>query len=202
MADEPATPAGDEPAPEPEAPGAETEPDKPTDDGLPPEVKEILAKERKAARDAEKRAKAAEKALTGATTELDKFRESQLSEQEKAVKAARDEGYAEGRSKSDKRLIRAEVIAAAAGKAADPSDVYALLAAAGALDGVEIGEDGGIDSQAIGSAVAALLEDKPNLAASSTPVRDPDFGARPPAAPAADSNAAMDSFIRQAAGRR
>jgi hypothetical protein len=70
------------------------------------------------------------------------------------------------------------------------------------LDGVEIGEDGGIDSQAIGSAVAALLEDKPHLAASSTTVRDPDFGARPPAAPAADSNAAMDSFIRQAAGRR
>jgi hypothetical protein len=199
MADEPSTPAGDEPADTPETPtpAAETEPEAaPTEDKLPPEVKAILDKERKAARDADKQRKAAEKALTTATSELDKFREAQLTEQEKAVKAAREEGLSEGRSVGDKRLIRAEVIAAAAGKAADPGDVYAILTGNGALSGVEVSEAGEVDTGAISGLVEALVKDKPHLAA----VRTPGFGARTPAT-ADKPNADMDAWIRGQAGR-
>jgi hypothetical protein len=199
MADEPSTPAGDEPADTPDAPtpAAETEPETaPTEDKLPPEVKAILDKERKAARDAEKQRKAAEKALTTATSELDKFRESQLTEQEKAVKTAREEGLSEGRSVGDKRLIRAEVIAAAAGKAADPGDVYAILTGNGALSGIEVSEDGAVDTEAIKGLVDGLVKDKPHLAA----VRTPGFGARAQAQ-AERPDMDMDAWIRGQAGR-
>jgi hypothetical protein len=199
MADEPSTPAGDEPAETPDAPtpAAETEPEEtPKDDQLPPEVKAILDKERKAARDAEKQRKVAEKALTTATSELDKFREAQLTEQEKAVKAAREEGLNEGRSVGDKRLIRAEIIAAAAGKAADPGDVYAILTGNGALSGVEVSEDGEVDTEVIRGLVEALVKDKPHLAA----VRTPSFGARAQAQ-AERPEADMDAWIRGQAGR-
>lgn len=141
--------------------------------------------------------------LRATEKELEKLREAQLTEQEKAMKAAREEGYAEGRSKGDQRLIRAEVIAAAAGKAADPNDVYALLSVNGALNGVDVNDDGEVDSDAIAKVVDALLEEKKHLAAQpAQPTRDPDFGARTPAAPALNSDAAMDAFIRGAAGRR
>lgn len=199
MADEPSTPASDEPAPTPETPetAAETEPEEaPTEEKLPPEVKAILDKERKTARDAEKQRKAAEKALTSATSELEKFREAQLTEQEKAVKTAREEGLVEGRSVGDKRLIRAEVIAAASGKAADPGDVYAILTGRDALAGIEVNEAGEVDTAAIKSLVETLVEEKPHLAV----VRNPGFGARAPAA-AEKPNADMDAWIRGQAGR-
>lgn len=193
--------------PEEETPDTGTE-EQPTSEEQPPEQpdtgdetdwKAEAEKYKALARKHEGRAK------TNATAakELEQFKTDQLSEQEKAVKAARDEGYTEGRSKGDQRLIRAEVIAAAAGKAADPTDVFALLTANGALADIQVGEDGEVDTKAIVEKVDALLEEKKHLVASSaSPTRDPDFGARTPAAPALTSDAAMDAFIRDAAGRR
>lgn len=135
-----------------------------------------------------------------AEAELAKFREAQLSEQEKAVKAARDEGFTEGRSLGDKRLIRAEVVTAAAGKAADPNDVYALLEARGALKDIGVDDDSNVDSESIAGLVDALLEEKKHLAVTQ-PARDPDFGARPAVTPAPNSDAAMDNWLRGAARR-
>jgi hypothetical protein len=136
------------------------------------------------------------KTNAGAAKELEKFRESQLTEQEKAIKQAREEGLTEGRSVGDKRLIRAEVIAAAAGKAADPGDVYAILTGTGALSGVEVNGDGEVDTEAIRGLVESLVKDKPHLAA----VRTPGFGARGQA-PAERPEADMDAWIRGQAGR-
>lgn len=200
MADEPATPDPEQdPAPQ-DPPAADTDPAPEPEPTLPPEVKAILDKERKAARAADAKSKKDAAALAKALKELDTFREAQLSEQEKAVKAARDEGFTEGRTLGDKRLIRAEVISAAAGKAADPNDVYALLEAGGVLKDIEVTDDGAVDTKTITSLVDALLEEKKHLAAA-PPARDPDFGARPAVTPAPNSDAAMDNWLRQASRR-
>lgn len=194
MADEP-TPAGDEPAETPDAPAPETEPEEPKNDKLPPEIQEILTKERKAARDAARDAKTAKAALATATSELEKFREAQLTEQEKAIKTAREEALAEGLKVGNERLIRAEVIAAAAGKVADPGDAYAILTANKALAGLEVDGEGNVDTDAIAAAIDDLVKTKPHLAA----VRSPGFGTRAPAqAPTGDAD--MDAIIRGARG--
>jgi hypothetical protein len=194
MADEPATPdPASDPAPE-DPPATETVPEQSDgEDKMPPELKEILNRERKAARAAATKATAAEKALAKATSELDKFRESQLTEQEKAVKAARDEGVAEGRSAGNARLIRAEVLAAASGKLANPAHAFAILTDAGALKDIEVGDDGTLNTDGIKAAVDELVKNEPHLAA----VRDPEFGNRQPAAGGDVSpDAAFDAFLR------
>lgn len=204
MADDPTSdPSGDQPegdkppegTPPPETGAADTPKD--DDEKLPPEVKAVLDKERKAAREAARKARTAETALARATSELEKFRESQLSEQEKAIKAAREEGLNEGLTKGNKRLIRAEVIAAAAGKVADPEDAFVILSATGALAGLEVGDNGEVDSDVIKTAIDDLVKAKPHLA----PVRHPGFGngARSPAPDAGMStDQAFDNFLRAA----
>lgn len=193
MADEPSTPdPASDPTPE-ETPEAETAPEPDGEDTMPPELKEILNRERKAARQAATKATAAEKALAKATSELEKFRESQLSDQEKAVKAAREEGIAEGRSAGNARLIRAEVLAAASGKLANPAHAFAILTDAGALKDIQVGDDGTLDTAAIAAAVDELVTAEPHLAA----VRDPQFGNRQPVDGApVSTDAAFDAFLR------
>lgn len=135
-----------------------------------------------------------------AAKELEALKASQLTDQEKAVAAARDEGTAEGRRVGSTALVRASVIAAAAGKAADPDDVYALLVSRGDLSDIEVGEDWSVDQAAVRAAVDKLLAEKKHLAAGSQP-RDPDFGARTPTSPAQSADAQMDAFIRGRLGR-
>src|SRR5690606_27214192 len=106
-------------------PTSEKKPDPETPDtGNEPDLKAEVDKWKALARRHEQRAKE----NAAAAKELDKLKEQQLTETERAVKKAREEGLNEGRSIANQRLIRAEVISAAAGKAADPSDVYAILA--------------------------------------------------------------------------
>jgi hypothetical protein len=169
-----------------ETPDQPDEPDKGDEE---PDWKAQAEKYKALARKHEGRAKANSKAVK----ELEDLKASQLSEQEKAVKAAREEGYTEGRSKGDQRLIRAEVIAAAAGKAADPGDVYALLSANGVLAGIEVNDDGEVDSETITNAVATLLAEKKHLVALPQP-RDPDFGRK---TPEAGTGKSMNDLIKQ-----
>lgn len=199
MADEPTTPdtadesdKGTPATPEPPAPTTPAKGDgKGGDkDEMPPELKAILDKERRLARDADKRAKAAE-------TELEKFRTAQMSEHEKAVLAAREEGHTEGISKGNARLLRAEVLAAASGKVADPDDVFAILSNSGALADFNVNDNGEIDSAALKTVIDDLVKAKPHLASS----RSPEFGSRPSAPPAGDGAAGMDAWIRGQAGR-
>lgn len=175
--------------PKPATPSAKD--DKPKGDEMPPELKAILDKERRTAREADKRAKAAEK-------ELEELRTAQLSEHEKAVKAARDEGHNEGIAKGNARLLRAEVLAAASGKVADPDDVFAILANSGALADYAVNDDGEIDTAGLRTLIDDLVKTKPHLA----PTRSPEFGARPGAPPAGNSSdSGMDAWLRAQAGR-
>lgn len=105
MADAPASPEAE--GATPEAP----EPTEPQAD-LGDEGKKALDSERKARRDAERAHKAA-------TAELEKLRQQSMTEQEKAVAAARAEGLAEGTRNAGVRLVDAEVRAAAAGRGVD-----------------------------------------------------------------------------------
>lgn len=182
-----------------EDPSTEDTPDPTEGEGTetPEETPEDLAaKLRSKARESNKYQKRAQ----AAEAELAKLREAQLTEQEKAVNLAREEGRTEGRSLGDQRLIRAEVIAAAAGKAADPNDVYALLNSSGALKDIEVGDNGEVDTKTVAGLVEALLDEKKHLAAP-PPARDPDFGARPAVTAAPNSDAAMDAWFRTAARR-
>lgn len=68
-------------------------------------------------------------------------------------------------AKANRRIIRAEVKAAASGKLADPGDALAFLD----LDSFEVDADGEIDPDEIAEAITDLLTRKPHLAAG--PVR-------------------------------
>lgn len=75
----------------------------------PPELQAIIDKERKNARDAEKARKALE-------TELDQLRQQTMSDQEKAIDAARVEARSAALAEVGGKVARAEIRAAAAGR--------------------------------------------------------------------------------------
>jgi hypothetical protein len=181
-------------APEETAPPAEqgtnddtgTPPPPQGDDGLGEAGKKALDAERATRRAAERRAKELE-------SELTKFRESSMSEQEKAIAAAKREAITEATSTFNKRLVAAEVRAAAAGKLADPEDAIRFLD----LDQFKANDDGDVDKKAITKALDELVKTKPYLAAGATrPTGDADQGAR--GGPAGGS---MNDLIRGAVGR-
>ncbi|WP_156722655.1 hypothetical protein [Streptomyces apocyni] len=64
-------------------------------------------------------------------------------------------------AKANKRIVRSEVRAAAAGKLADPRDALTFLD----LDQFEVDEDGQIDEDEIADAIEDLVKNKPYLAA-------------------------------------
>lgn len=64
-------------------------------------------------------------------------------------------------AKANDRIRKSEVKAAAKGVLADPQDAYKFLD----LDSFEVDDDGNVDEDAIASALADLVKDKPYLAA-------------------------------------
>lgn len=62
---------------------------------------------------------------------------------------------------ANQRILKAEVRAAAAGKLNDPTDALAHID----LSSFEVGDDGAVDADAIGSAISDLITRKPYLAA-------------------------------------
>lgn len=125
------------------------------------------------------RAKEAERKAKQADTlqaELDKVRQSQMGESEKAIENARKEGEraAMTRLQSERVLDRVEVLAAKT--FADPEDARLRMAAR--VADLTTG-DGTPDVKAIQAALTDLLKDKPHLAATPTRARgDIDQGAR------------------------
>lgn len=83
-------------------------------------------------------------------------REAEFKAEQEAQKV-RDEALAA----ANKRVLRSEVKAAAAGKLADPMDALRFLD----LDTFEADDSGDFDADAIASAIDGLLNDKPYLAA-------------------------------------
>lgn len=156
---------------------------------IPAALKAVIDKERKLAREAVKRANSAE-------ADLAKLRETNMTEHERAVKAARDTGLSEGVKAGNARLLRAEVISAAAGKFVQPDEAFVFLKDSGLLDDVAISDDGEVDGSAINSAIEDLLKAKPHLASSSRR-NGPTPGNRSPAPFAAEgTDAFMDAWIR------
>lgn len=67
-------------------------------------------------------------------------------------------------AKANKRIIRAELKAAASGKLADPSDVNHFID----LDSFEVDDQGDVDPDEIAEAITDLITRKPHLAARAT----------------------------------
>jgi hypothetical protein len=98
--------------------------------------------------------------LKATATEYAQFKESQLSEQEKAIKAAREEGEKSVSEKYARKLLNAEVKAGAARlKFHDPADAITAL---GDLENL-VTKDGEIDADAVSKVLTELAEKKPYL---------------------------------------
>jgi hypothetical protein len=127
--------------------------------------KKALREERARAAKAERAAKDAARERDAHRAELEKLRGDSKSENEKAVEAARKEASEaatkEATDKANRRILTAEVKAAAGTKLADPNDAVRLLD----LTEFEVDDDGNVDDKAIKDAIDALLKDKPYLAA-------------------------------------
>jgi hypothetical protein len=153
---------------------------------IPPALRAVLNKERRAAREAEKRAKAAE-------SKLSKIEATNMTEHERAVKAAREAGLSDGVKTGNSRLLRAEVIASAAGKFVDPDEAFVLLKDRGVIDELVVSDEGDVDTDAIKAALDDLIKAKPHLGVR----RGPTPGQRSPAQLAPDSTSKQfDSWIR------
>lgn len=142
------------------------------------------------ARKHERRAKRAEARASQLEKELEKLKGKNKTEQEKAIEKARDEAKAEVKAEYEKQRRADRLEAAVARQAvkgvsltveedgkkvaktvkfADPDDALVHLErgiSRGEIDEAEIfDEDGKVDREALASALAELLQDKPHLAA-------------------------------------
>lgn len=132
----------------------------PTDDVA--RLNAALTKERELRKEAERKAK---DGLT-AKQRLDEIEAASASDLEKAVKAARAEGYAEAQKSAHALLLRSEARALAAEIGfADPTDAIALVD----LAGVRVEENGDVDSEAVKKELAGLAERKQYLLKSTEP---------------------------------
>lgn len=112
-------------------------------------------------KDAKKAAKEAKDALAKRDAD-DALKERPADEQ--AIEKARAETRAETLKTADERIVKANLKAAATGKLADPSDVFAYPKIID-LSSFEVDEDGEVDADALNDAIEALLAAKPHLAA-------------------------------------
>jgi hypothetical protein len=131
-------------------------------DGLGDKGREALAKERKARREAAKEAR--ELRAKVAALEAKQAAGAQQDEAQQQAEQTRRDADAAAIEKANKRILAAEVKAAAAGKLADPSDAARYLD----LTEFEVGDDGSVDSDAIAEAISDLISKKPYLAAKAT----------------------------------
>lgn len=154
-----------DPAPTDPTPPTPTPAPAPTPDPPTPELGDAGKRAIEAEREARKTAEAHVKRLDA---ELAKLREGQMSETEKAIKAASDEASTEADKRWLDRIVRAEAKAAAAGKVVDVDTAVRLLD----LSAIPV-KDGEVDSVAMAKAIDALVESKPFL-------RAVDPGGKPP----------------------
>lgn len=147
------TPTPPAPAPDPTPPALD-----PVDQPLGEAGMRALEREREAAAEARREAAAVK-------AELEALRTAQMSDQEKALAAAKAEGAAEVSAKFANQVLLSEIRVAAAGKLADPTDAVRLLD----LSKFKVADDGTVDTTAISSAIDELVASKPYLGASKAP---------------------------------
>jgi hypothetical protein len=139
--------------------------------------------------------------LRNAETELEKLKTAALGDQERAVAEAKAEGKREAAAEHGRRLLEAQIRAAAAGKLRDPDDAIRYLDVDKLLELDERDRD-------LDKAVATLIEQKSYLAADTngatptTGVRSQGARTQPGGTRAADSDGS--EWLRKAArgGRR
>jgi hypothetical protein len=155
-----------DPPAEPTKPPADpaVEPTEPPADPTPGE--DALGDAGKKALDAMKaQLKAAKAEKAAAAAELQVLKDAadlaQKGPDEQAIEKARQEARAEATEAANKRLIAAEVKAAAAGKLANPELAQKLIDVAG----ITVDANGNVDAEAVADAVTELLTQYPSLAA-------------------------------------
>lgn len=123
--------------------------------------------------------------LRESEAEAQRLTEANASELDRVREEARAEARAEALAEANARVVRAEVVAAAAGRLRDPADALQFLD----LSSFAVNDDGEVDREALAAAVGELVKTKPYL----TSTRDPDFGAREPAK---KTGKTMDDLLR------
>lgn len=171
---EPTTAPQQETAPAPDAPKDQQSPA--TGDDLGEPGKKALESERTRAKDAEKRAKTAER-------ELEQHRQASMSESEKAVAEAEKRGEQKAAQQWSQRLVRSDFVAAASRR--NPE-----FDAASVLDDLNLSRFVGDDGEPDGKAIAAAVDRLVPAAGGRTPSFD--GGART----TAPASAGMNSLIR------
>lgn len=136
------------------------------DDGADDEGAEELGDKGKKALDSMKAklkaAKASERAAKAESARLKAEQENAgKSADEQAISKARQEATEQATSAANKRIIRSEVKAAAAGKLANPALAVKLID----LEAIEVDDNGNVDEDAIAEAISDLLDENPYLAA-------------------------------------
>lgn len=159
------------PDPKPNPTDPQTDPSKATEQSPPDDAKPVEATpeqllEQVRKKDGEnvklKKERKAEKAELERLRELEK---EQMSEQEQAVDTAKEEARAEADAEWSAKLLGERIMRRATGKLADPSDV--VLIDFSTIDDSE-------DMAQIDTAIDALLEAKPHLAATEGQQQTPD----------------------------
>ena len=166
-----------------------TDPPEPTD---PPDLgdagKRALEAERSARKAAEKEAKRAK----DLEAELETLRTKHQSESERAIAAAKAEGITEERTRSNERIVRAEVKVAATGKLHHPADALLHID----LADFAVDDSGNVDTKSIAKAIDDLVKERPDLAAGDNGRPAPGAANGGPRGAAVDT-ADMNAIIRE-----
>jgi hypothetical protein len=172
---EPPAPPAPPPAPEPGGPPAPPAPDpQPPTPPEPPEPPDDAAELRRSLAAERRRA-------SGLERQLGELRQQNMTDQERAVAAARDEGRAEARREAGRALVGAEFRALAAGKLPNAA------ALAEALDLTTfLAEDGSVDTERLTAWIERAAEGVTPPSGNGPPPGPPRVPTGPQGPPAAD----------------
>lgn len=110
---------------------------------------------------ARQEAKDAKAAIQKMQADLEILKNGGETPEQKATREQRESAETAATAKANERILKAELKAAAAGKLNDPQDAIRFLD----LSEFEVNSDGDIDSNALSTAIADLIKEKPYLAA-------------------------------------
>lgn len=163
---------------EPETdPGASGDPEGDTDEQPKADLgdagKKALSAERKARREADAARKAAEDQLAQAEETAAKLREAAMSDQERKIEEARREAATAARrdeqqkakdlvAQANRRIVAAEAVSVAASHGVRPEKATRFVRLLD-LDGVEVDDDGQVDTDTLAALVEAELADWPEF---------------------------------------
>lgn len=141
--------------------------------------------------------------LREAQAELEAMRQAAQTESERAIAAARQEGYTEAektwRAKWRNATVESAALRQLTGHVVSPKLVLPHLD----LGSVEVDDEGTVDDKALADRITAVLTEFPFLASGSAPIPYADQGPKKQARPGVDAEGKHDanSLLRSAFGR-